>query len=199
MVVNVVPLVLPRTDSVWVRAPHEAGSCRTMRLALWAEPRSTWTHWGNALFALSQYVLWLPSVTLLDGYTSVWLDSLVGLPAARSVGTVPWPVPERATVVGLFVALLVMVRVPVRAPAAVGRKLTLTVQDAPAAIEVPQELVWLKSPVTETPDTDAAAVPVLVTVTVCAALVVLSAWVAKVSDEGLVLNVASCGGCPPLG
>ena len=78
-----------------------------------------------------------------------------------------------------MVALLVTVRLPVRVPEAVGRKLTLTVHEAPAAIDVPQVLVCEKSPEVETPETDAAAVPVLCTVTVCALLVVLSAWLAK--------------------
>src|SRR6188474_3056256 len=81
VVLKFTPSVLPRMDSVWFRAPQPAGSWSTIRLALWAEPRSTCTHCGNALFWLSQYVAWLPSVTLPDGYTSVWLDSAVGLPA----------------------------------------------------------------------------------------------------------------------
>ena len=76
----------------------------------------------------------------------MWLDSLVGRPAARLVGVVPAPVPDSATVVGLLVALLVTVRVPVRVPDAVGRKLTLTVQEAPAAMALPQVLVCGKSP-----------------------------------------------------
>ena len=63
----------------------------------------------------------------------MWLDSLVGLPADRLVATVPAPVPVSATVVGLFVALLVTVTEPVRVPEAVGRNATLTEQDAPAA------------------------------------------------------------------
>jgi hypothetical protein len=63
-VVQVLPLALPSTDSVWFRAPHDAGSWSTSRLALCAEPRSTCTHCGNALFALSQYVFWSASVTL---------------------------------------------------------------------------------------------------------------------------------------
>src|SRR3954447_1862879 len=141
-VLKVTPSALPRTDSVSSRAPQAAGSCSTTRLTLWAEPRSTWTHCGNALLALSQYVFWSASVVLEDGYTSLWLDSLVGLPAARLVGVVPAPVPDSATVAGLLVALLVIVSEPVRVPDAVGRKLTLTVQEAPAAIEVPQVLVW---------------------------------------------------------
>ena len=82
-------------------------------------------------------------MTFEDGYTSVWLDSLVGLPAARLVLVVPAPVPDSATVNGLFVALPLTVSVPVRVPDAVGRKLTLTVHDAPAAIELPQVFVWV--------------------------------------------------------
>jgi hypothetical protein len=53
-VVNEVPFGLPCTDSVCVRASHAGGS----RSATWsmatAAPRSTWTHCGNALLALSQ-------------------------------------------------------------------------------------------------------------------------------------------------
>src|SRR5690349_19977851 len=121
------PLVLPTTSMVWLRAPHEVGSCRTTLLMLCAEPRSTWTHCGNALLALSQYEFWSLSVTLPEPYTWTWLDSLVGLPAARLVGVVPpAPVPVSETVVGLFCALLVTVCVPVRVPVAVGRKVTLT-------------------------------------------------------------------------
>ena len=53
-VVKEEPSVLPDRDSVWLRAPQVAGSWRTTRLALCAEPRSTWTHCGKALLALSQ-------------------------------------------------------------------------------------------------------------------------------------------------
>ena len=58
--------ILRDTDSVSVRAPHAAGSCSTTRLALCADPRSTCTHCGNALLALSQYVFWSASVTFPD-------------------------------------------------------------------------------------------------------------------------------------
>jgi hypothetical protein len=55
-VVKVDPLVLPCTVSVWVRVCHAAagGSLRTAWLTLTAEPRSTWSHCGNALLLLSQ-------------------------------------------------------------------------------------------------------------------------------------------------
>ena len=76
---------------------------------------------------------------------------------------------------------------------------TLTVQEALAAIDDPQVLVCEKSPVAATPETDAAAVPVLVTVTVCALLVVPGAWLAKDSDDGLAARVADEGLPPPLG
>ena len=74
------------------------------------------------------------------------------------------PVPLSAAVVGLLLALLVTVSVPVRAPPAVGLNVTFTVQEALTAMLV-QLLVWLKSPVAETPETVAVLVPELVTVT----------------------------------
>ena len=51
------------------------------------------------------------------------------------------PVPERLVVWGLLLALSVTVKVPVRLPVAVGVKVTLMTQLAPAATEVPQLLV----------------------------------------------------------
>jgi hypothetical protein len=51
------------------------------------------------------------------------------------------PVPVRLMVWGLGVALSVMVMAPVRVPVAVGVKLTLIVQFAPALTELPHVLV----------------------------------------------------------
>ena len=51
------------------------------------------------------------------------------------------PVPERLTVWGLLAALSVMVREATRPPLAAGVKVTLMVQLAPAATELPQLLV----------------------------------------------------------
>src|SRR5258705_11485587 len=51
------------------------------------------------------------------------------------------PVPVRLTICGLPVASSVIVMVPVRVPVAVGVNVTLIVQLAPAATEVPQVLV----------------------------------------------------------
>ena len=71
-----------------------------------------------------------------------------------------------------------MLTAAVRVPVAVGLKVTLIVQLAPAATELPQVFVWAKSPalvpVTEMPLIVSAALPVLLNVTVCAELVVLT-------------------------
>jgi hypothetical protein len=58
------------------------------------------------------------------------------------------PVPLRLTVCGLFAALSVKVREPLRVPVVVGEKVTPTAQFAPAAMLVPQVLLAMaKSPV----------------------------------------------------
>jgi hypothetical protein len=64
------------------------------------------------------------------------------------------PVPERLTAWGLPLALSVMLTEAVRLPLAEGVKVTLIVQLAPPATELPQLLLWAKSP---------ALVPVSVT------------------------------------
>ena len=94
----------------------------------------------------------LPSAALTGAY--IWVNPLdeAGWFRARLVFTGPAPVPVSATVAGLFDALLAMVRLPVRVPDAVGVNVTLTVQEAPAAIDVPQAVVSEKSPVAEMTD-----------------------------------------------
>ena len=66
------------------------------------------------------------------------------LPKARLVGERPTaaaaPVPERLTVWGLPLALSATLRVAARAPPAEGVKVTVIVQCAPAATELPQLL-----------------------------------------------------------
>ena len=62
-------------------------------------------------------------------------------------------------------------RVPLRLPAVVGTKVTLSRQLAPTARLPPQALETTKSPVAETEEILTADVPVLVNFTVCAALV----------------------------
>ena len=55
------------------------------------------------------------------------------------------PVPERLTDCGLPAALSVMATAAERLPLAAGLKVTLMVQLAPAASELPQLLDWAKS------------------------------------------------------
>src|SRR5438309_11885845 len=56
------------------------------------------------------------------------------------------PVPDNATFCGLPAALSVMLTAALRVPMAVGLKVTLIVQLAPAANELPQAWVCAKSP-----------------------------------------------------
>src|SRR3954462_6076994 len=86
---------------------------------------------------------------------------------AFRIGPGATPVPDSGTV--LVMPEAVTVRVPVREPAAVGGNMTLTVQDAPAAMLPPQLLVCAKSPLTAMVPTGAAPLPELVTVTAWAA------------------------------
>ncbi len=82
------------------------------------------------------------------------------------------PVPLSATVCGLLAALSAMVRVPARLPAAVGVKVTLIAQLAPAAIDAAQLLLAPKSPLAAMLVMLKAAFPVFLSVTVCGALAI---------------------------
>ncbi len=99
-----------------------------------------------------------------------WLEKarLVGERVAGPVAAVP--VPERLTVWGLPLALSAMLSEAVQLPLADGVKVTLIVQLAPAATELPQLLVWAKSlglvPASAMLVILMAAVPVLLTVMV---------------------------------
>src|ERR1035441_8354220 len=55
------------------------------------------------------------------------------------------PTPETGTVWGLVGALSATMTVAVRVPAATGLKVTLMLQEEPAATELPQLFVWIKS------------------------------------------------------
>jgi hypothetical protein len=93
------------------------------------------------------------------------------------------PVPVRATVCGLPVALSATESVALRAPAAWGENVTLIVQVVPGARLVPQLFVCKKSPlfipVTIIDVTVSVVVPMLVRIAVCTALRVPTAWLAK--------------------
>src|SRR5579864_3842563 len=94
------------------------------------------------------------------------------------------PVPDSEAVCGLpLSASSLTVRVPVRVPVAVGVKEMLIVHVPPTAT-TPQLLVWEKSPEIEMLETLRDAVPLLVTVMACEALVVFRFWLPKVSDDG---------------
>jgi len=86
-----------------------------------------------------------------------------------------------------------MVSKPVLLPVAVGVKVTLMAQLAPGANPAPQVLSCAKSPVTVIPAIVKAAVPVLLIVIVCGALVDPSAWLVNVKlvDDRLTTGAAA--------
>jgi hypothetical protein len=98
----------------------------------------------------------------------VLLLAVAALPAAMFV-LESIPEPDNDTVTGPLFALLDTVNVPARDPPAVGLNATFTVHEAPTA-KVPQLLLCVKSPVTDTPDTVADVVPLLLIVTACEAV-----------------------------
>ncbi len=82
--------------------------------------------------------------------------------------------PLSVTWCGLPVALSVTLNVPLRVPVAVGVKVTLMVQLAPAATLVPQLFVCAKSPLVPTELMVRAPLPVFVSVTEMAVLLVFT-------------------------
>jgi len=99
------------------------------------------------------------------------------------------PVPARATVCGVPVALSATDSVAFNAPAAAGLNSTETVQLAPAASDVPQVVADLRKevgfvPVTVSEESVTAPVPVFLTVTTWAAVVKPSVVEAKVNVVG---------------
>ena len=99
---------------------------------------------------------------------TAWLAKVRLLGEMLTAGAVP--VPVRLTVWGLPVALSVRVTAALRVPLAAGVKVTLIVQLAPAATELPQLLVCAKSlgfaPVSARLEMLKAELPVLFSVTV---------------------------------
>ena len=89
------------------------------------------------------------------------------------------PVPVRLAVCGLPIALSITLTDPVRVPRAVGEKTTLIVQLEETAREGPQLLYWAKSPAVAIPNMFSVAVPQLVSVTACGALVAPTATLPK--------------------
>jgi hypothetical protein len=93
------------------------------------------------------------------------------------------PVPDNKTLCGLPPALSVMVMLAARLPVAVGLKVTLMEQFAPAATLAPHVFVCEKSPlfvpVMAMLEIVNVAVPVLVSVTICTALLMPTIWLPK--------------------
>lgn len=111
-------------------------------------------------------------------------ERLPGLAFKDGPGAVP--VPLSATVFVVPPALTVSE--PLRLPFAVGLNVTCTLHEPFAGIELPQLLVWAKSPLVEIDDTDAAEPVGFDTVTVCAELVVPVVTEPKLSAPGEVVT-----------
>jgi len=125
------------------------------------------------------------------------------LPKARVVAeVVAWatPVPVRETVCGLFVALSAIESVAFMAPLAAGVKVMLMVHEAWAAREAPQVLAEMANalalvPVMVSPESVMAVLSLFVSVTVFAALVLLTPCLPKGSVVGV--NVACANADEP--
>lgn len=105
------------------------------------------------------------------------------------------PVPVRLTVCGLEIALSVMVRTPVRVPAAIGEKVTEIVHCEFVARMGGQLFVWAKSPVIVMLATFNGAPPEFVSVTVAAPLVVPTFCAARDKLAGVT---EACGSPIPM-
>src|SRR5437879_1521006 len=121
----------------------------------------------TACAALVVAISWLPKLRLdedkLDGKTALKA-------ASETVCTLPLT----------QMLLSVTVSEPARLPSTVGVNVTLIVQLAPAATEAPQVLVSAKSPLEDMALIVSGAVPVLLSVTACATLLVPISWLPKV-------------------
>jgi hypothetical protein len=105
------------------------------------------------------------------------------------------PTPLKATVAGVPMDVELTVSAPERLPDCAGLKTTPAVQLEPPASVVPHLFcVRLNGPVVVRASPAAAAWPLLVRVTVCAALVWPTAVATKLSSEGAALSPAS--DCP---
>ncbi len=113
--------------------------------------------------------------------------ALTGVKVASAV-----PVPESATVCGLLGALSLNVSEPVRAPACVGVKLTLTMHLPLIPSWFVQVLVVMaKSPLATTLVNFRFALPVLVTVTVLTFEVWPTASLPKAKEAGVIVAIGA--------
>ena len=93
--------------------------------------------------------------------------------------------PVSKSLCGLPSALSVMVMAPVRVPVAVGVKVTLSVQKPAGGMVPGQSLVWAKSPLATMPMMFKALALALLSRIFSTALVVPTAWGAKVRLDGV--------------
>src|SRR5688572_21520903 len=119
------------------------------------------------------------------------LVSLNAMLVGASVGAFVIPVPERFTSRGSAEPSDEIVSAPAREPVADGMKVTLITQLAPGATCTPQPFVCAKSPDAEMLKTCSVAPPVLLRMTACAALVVLSTWAPNTRVTGQTLATGS--------
>jgi hypothetical protein len=129
------------------------------------------------------FTVWVPKAAVVD---------------ERDTPAPATPVPESETVWGEPVALSVRVMAAALAPVVVGAKLTLTLQLALAARLALHPLLMANSAESVPPSTMLEMltddVPVLVIVTACDALLVLTSWFPKarvVEERVMVLPVAA--------
>src|SRR5438132_1358562 len=129
--------------------------------------------WASELSSVT--LLPLPTVVLVQLPGKLPLSK----PSLKSTFDVLLPVPLRVTECGLPLALSVIVTLALRVPVVVGANVTLMVQEAPAAKVfglIGHVFVWAKSLALVPPRPIVlmvrAAVPLFLSVTVCAALVV---------------------------
>lgn len=117
-----------------------------------------------------------------------------GMESVDRVATAVVPVPESETGVGVG-PLPVRLRIPALFPIAVGENTTLKEQVAPGAREPPQLFVSRKPPVSIGVKVS-VAVPMLLKVTVCVALLAFTATDPNASDCGENTPIAGAGAAP---
>src|SRR5260221_194257 len=117
---------------------------------------------------------------------------LAGTVSARA-GTVITPLATRLTSTGELVALPAMCKLPDAAPGTLAVNVTCTAHTAPETRDAPQVEVNAKSPLTVIEEITIGTEPLLVSVTVCAGLVVETVRVGNVSDDGVSVRLGAEG------
>lgn len=204
------PEALSVTDNVPVRAPTALGVNVTLMVQLVPAarlmPQVSVSAKSPVAVMLVMLADPLPVLVAVATWTALVIPT-VSLPKASRVGDKLTrgalkggvvPVPDKVTNSGLLAALSENWSEAERVPVAVGVKVTVIVQLDPAARFVSQLLIWAKSvllvPITEMFVNVNVAEPVLVSVTVCPALVVPVFWLAYVREVGDKLTKGAGGG-----